>query len=208
MPIQLLFTDPVIFLAWILAIIYAITVHEFSHALTGHWLGDDTAEREGRLTLNPLAHMDWTGLALLVLVGFGWGKPVPFNPYQLRFKRLGPAMVGLAGPISNLLSVIIFAIVLKIFVVTQVLAPASVLFTFISFLIEVNVVLMIFNLIPIPPLDGSKLLYSFLGVKHLNIIAWLEQYGIWVLLALVFLGSPWLTPVFSLVTNFVYRLVL
>lgn len=208
MPIQLLFTSPSLFVAWILAIIYSITVHEFSHAFAGHLQGDTTAEDEGRLTLNPLAHLDWLGLALLVLVGFGWGKPVPFNPYQLKHRRLGPALVGFAGPIANLLSVIVFGILLKVLVVTQVVGADNLLFTFISFLIQINVVLMVFNLLPIPPLDGSKVLYAFLGIKHLNIIAWLERYGIWLLIILIFVGSPVLSRIFQSVVNLVYALVL
>ncbi len=208
MPIQLLFTSPQLFVAWILAIVYSITVHEFSHAFAAHVQGDDTAEQEGRLTLNPLAHLDWLGLALLVLVGFGWGRPVPFNPHQLKNRRLGPALVGFAGPIANLLSVLIFGILLKVLVTTQVLGADNLLFTFISFLIEINVVLMVFNLIPIPPLDGSKVLYAFLGIKHLNVIAWLERYGIWLLIILVFVGSPGLSRIFQSVVNLVYALVL
>lgn len=208
MPIQLLFTSPSLFAAWILAIVYSITVHEFSHAFAGRLQGDTTAEDEGRLTLNPLAHLDWLGFALLVLVGFGWGRPVPFNPHHLKNKRLGPALVGFAGPIANLLSVVIFGLLLKVLVMTQVLGADNLLFTFISFLIEINVVLMIFNLIPIPPLDGSKVLYAFLGIKHLNIIAWLERYGIWLLIILIFVGSPLLARVFQSVVNLVYALVL
>lgn len=207
MPIELLFTTPVLFFAWLVAIVYSITVHEFSHALVGHLQGDSTAEQEGRLTLNPLAHLDWMGFALLVLVGFGWGRPVPFNPYQLRFKRLGPALVGLAGPAANLLSVVVFALLLKLLVTTQILAPENVLFILITFLIEINVVLLIFNLIPVPPLDGSKLLYAFLGTRYIGLITWLERYGIWLLLALVFVGSPLLSRLFSAVTSLVYQLV-
>lgn len=208
MPIQLLFSSPKLFVAWLVAIVYAITVHEFSHAFAGHLQGDTTAEDEGRLTLNPLAHLDWLGFALMVLVGFGWGKPVPFNPHQLKYKRLGPALVGFAGPISNLLSVVIFGVLLKILVMTQILGAESLLFTLISFLIEINVVLMIFNLLPIPPLDGSKVLYAFLGIKHLNVIAWLERYGIWLLIILIFVGSPVLSRIFDSVINLVYTLVL
>lgn len=150
--------------------------------------------------------MDLMGLGLLVLVGFGWGKPVPFNPYNLKLKRWGPVVVGLAGPLANLLSVFLFALVLKAVLVTHAVTQDSAFFTFITFLIEINVVLMVFNLIPIPPLDGSKLLYSFLGVRHLSVIAWLEQYGIWLLLALILLGSPWLSLVFDWVIHLVYTM--
>ena len=147
MPIQYLFTSPVLFCAWLVAIIYVITVHEFSHALAGHWQGDNIAEDAGRLTLNPLAHINMMGLGLLILIGFGWGKPVPYNPYNLKAKHWGSALVGFAGPIANLLSVIVFALVLKVVFMTQVITQDSALFTFITFLIEINMVLMVFNLI-------------------------------------------------------------
>lgn len=208
MPIQLLFSSPSVFLAWAAAIVFAITVHEFSHALVGHLQGDPTPEQHGRLTLNPLAHIDWIGFGLLMLAGFGWGRPVPFNPYNLKFKRFGPALVGLAGPAMNLLMVVVFAIVLRLLAQSAVVPTDSLLFTFIVFLVEINVVLMVFNLIPIPPLDGSKLLYSFLGVRHLRVIAFLEQYGIWLLFGLVLLASPLLSAVFDAVLNLVYSIAL
>src|SRR3989339_1829095 len=103
-----LLQDPPLLIIVPLAIIIVISLHEFSHALMGYLLGDKTAEHEGRLTLNPLAHLDPFGTVMLLLVGFGWGKPVPFNPYNLKFQKWGPAWIALAGPLSNFLSAIFF----------------------------------------------------------------------------------------------------
>ena len=97
MGISTLFSDPITFILWLVAIVTALTVHEFSHALAGKLQGDPTAELEGRLNLNPLSHIDWLGLVMLVFVGFGWAKPTPFNPYNLKLKKWGSAIVALAG---------------------------------------------------------------------------------------------------------------
>ena len=106
MAINLLFTQPSLFFAWIIAVLVAVTVHEFSHALVATLLGDRTPGDHGRLTFDPRAHVDMLGLFMLVLVGFGWGKPVPFNRHNLRFPRWGSTLVALAGPFSNFLSII------------------------------------------------------------------------------------------------------
>jgi Zn-dependent protease len=98
-----LFSDPWLTVATLVAFLIALSVHEASHALAAFWLGDRTAYREKRLTLNPFSHIDWTGFLMLVTVGFGWGKPVPFNPYNLKWQRIGPALIAAAGPISNFL---------------------------------------------------------------------------------------------------------
>ena len=110
MILGLLFSQPVLFIAWIAAILVALSVHEFSHALAGTVLGDNTAKNMGRLTLNPLAHLDMIGTLMLLIVGFGWGKPVPFNPFNLKYPKWGPAIVALAGPFANLICVVIFVI--------------------------------------------------------------------------------------------------
>ncbi len=161
MPINLLFTNPIYFVAWVAAILIALTVHEFSHALASHLLGDQTAKRMGRLTLNPLAHLDPFGFMALVLVGFGWGKPVPYNPYNLRFPRWGSTIVAAAGPVSNILSVVVFGTVLKL--VAPNFPLGNMLTEFLMLLVVINLILCLFNLIPIPPLDGSKFLLSALA---------------------------------------------
>ncbi|OGY79643.1 MAG: hypothetical protein A3B74_02625 [Candidatus Kerfeldbacteria bacterium RIFCSPHIGHO2_02_FULL_42_14] len=209
MGLTYLFSEPSLFLIWILAVIFGITIHEFSHALAGHLQGDRTAEQAGRLTLNPLAHVDYLGLILLILVGFGWGKPVPFNPYALRNKRFGPALVGLAGPFANLIAVIIFAFALKLLWNQTELGQGNLLLRFILSLLQINLVLLLFNLIPIPPLDGSKLLYSFLPYSKNHIIEFLERYGAILLLVFIIVGGSLLQTVISFVYNFIIeRIVL
>ena len=108
MLISLLFSNPPVFIAAVVAILVALTFHEFSHALVSYLLGDQTAKRMGRLSLNPITHIDPVGFVALVTIGFGWGKPVPFNPYNLRYPKWGSAIVAAAGPVSNLLMIIVF----------------------------------------------------------------------------------------------------
>ncbi len=205
MLISLLFSEPALFFLWVLAVVYALSVHEFFHALVAHWLGDETAKEEGRLTLNPLAHIDWLGFFLLVTVGFGWGKPVPFNPFNLkRQQRRGPALIALGGPLSNFLSVLIFGLGLRALVYWSNLDVDNYLVIFLINLVQVNLILGIFNLIPIPPLDGSKILYSFFSYRQQNLILALEHYGPWILLALIVFGSSLLSVLF----NFCYQSVI
>ncbi|MFH0818922.1 MAG: site-2 protease family protein [Patescibacteria group bacterium] len=182
----------------------SISLHEFAHAYASYLEGDDTAQAMGRLTFNPLAHIDWMGLMLLMIIGFGWGKPVPFNQYNLKHKRFGPAIVSLAGPFSNLLMVIAVGLALKLIIMFGHLSGDNLLIVFLLSLIQINLILMIFNLIPIPPLDGSKVLYSFLSYQQRYIIIFLETYGIWILLAFMIFGSS----IFEFVFNFFYNLVL
>jgi Zn-dependent protease len=124
-------------------------------------LGDDTAKNAGRLTLNPLAHLDLTGTLLLLTIGFGWGKPVPYNPYNLRYQKWGPVLVGAAGPASNVLLALLSGIALKILLATGTSMDSTAIL-FLATLLSVNIMLFVFNLIPIPPLDGSKLLLAAL----------------------------------------------
>lgn len=186
-----LFSNPMVFVLWALAVIYAITTHEFSHVLMARLLGDDTGEKMGRLTLNPLVHIDALGFLLLIVAGFGWGNPAPFNPYNLRIKntKIGSALVAMAGPFSNLISVVIGIAIVRL--VFPSLGQDNLLIQFLGFLIMINLMLMIFNLIPIPPLDGSKMLFGILP----NNRVWqtreemLERHGPWILLALIMLDS-------------------
>lgn len=211
MPISLLAESPFGFVAWVAAIIIALTVHEFMHALASTWLGDPTAEREGRLSLNPMAHVDWLGFFALVLVGFGWGKPVPYNPYNLKYKKWGSAIVAIAGPASNLLMAILAALTLRLLGVYADLPPENLLIQFLFLLLGINVVLMCFNLIPIPPLDGSKLLFAILDSHKYDSLKYnLETRGPIILLTIIildnFLGVGILSGVFGFVMNLVYAL--
>jgi len=173
-------------------------VHEFAHALAAYRLGDSTAKLMGRLTLNPIAHFDPLGGILLAVsfigagFGFGWAKPTPVNPVNLAGGRRGEAMVAAAGPLSNLVLAAAVALPLRYIFANPELAeqiPQLVILTLLLF-VYINLVLMIFNLLPIPPLDGSKVLFAFLPPR----LAWqwrpiLEQYG-FILLLLIFFLPP------------------
>lgn len=195
-----LFSDPLLFFVGLAAIVFSITIHEFAHALTAHLQGDDTPEAGGRLTLNPLAHVDLFGLLFLLVAGFGWGRPVIFNPYNLRARRWGPVLVGIAGPFTNIAAFLVFGVFLRLATRPWGLTADNYLVVFLQVLMILNLSLAIFNLIPIPPLDGSKILWALLPLHLEPLRLWLERYGIWILLALVFLessGVPIFQPIFQ-----------
>lgn len=199
-------------LAWIAAIIIILTIHEFSHALAGTVLGDQTAKIMGRLTLNPLSHISWLGFFMLMLAGFGWGNPVPFNPYNLKYQRFGPAIVALAGPLANLIMAFISGFILRFLIVNQIIGIENLLAQFLNLLIVLNIVLMVFNLLPIPPLDGSKVLFSIIADrKYDNMRLMLEQRGPFILLLIIigdnFLDLNILGGLFKVVINFVYQVI-
>ncbi|MEK7189339.1 MAG: site-2 protease family protein [Patescibacteria group bacterium] len=204
MIISLLFSEPTLFFLWLLAIVYGITVHEFSHVLAAYAQGDDTGRLMGRLTLNPLAHIDPFGMLLLLVAGFGWGAPAPFNPHNLKYRRWGEVMVALAGPASNLLSIIIFMIAVN--VLGPALGPLNLLIQLFGFLILINIVLLAFNLIPIPPLDGSKLLFELLPDRFSRLKASLARNGPWILLMLVFADNFLGINIFGRVFDVFFRL--
>ncbi len=205
---DLLEVNPLFLIPWILTVIFAIGIHEFSHALSGYLQGDDTAQRQGRLTLNPLNHIDWLGFALLLFIGFGWGKPTPYNPYNLKYKKWGGALVAIAGPVSNILMMVVSIFVFKLLGFTNLnwMLSTNLLEVFLLFMVQLNIVLFVFNLIPIPPLDGSKVLYSILGPKRQNIIRTLEMQGPWLLLLLILFGQGILGRMISFVFLAVYQL--
>ena len=189
--LELLASEPLSFLKLIgvlaFSILVAITFHEFSHALIAHRLGDQTAERGGRVSLNPLAHLDPFGTLMLFLVGFGWGKPVPVNPYCLRHgPRSGMALVSLAGPASNLVVAVLFALPINLgllpwhsprFLPLAQMNITWVLADIIGFVIFYNILLAVFNLIPIAPLDGFKVALGVLPRELSLSLARLESYG-------------------------------
>lgn len=171
-------------LALVPAIMLALTVHEYAHGFVADRLGDHTARYAGRLTLNPIAHVDWLGLLLLFIAGFGWAKPVPVNPYNLRGNvKQGLLLVSLAGPTANLVLALAASVLLGLIDYMQSGFGLLLLYQ----LIYINVVLAVFNLIPIPPLDGSKILAGLLPGRQEWLIA-LEQYGVLVLLILMVTG--------------------
>ena len=173
------------FLIFIAALIVAVTFHEFAHAFVALRLGDATAKMLGRVSLNPIRHLDLFGSLAFLFVGFGWGKPVPINPYNMRgvSPMVGAAISALAGPASNVLLAFLVTLPFRF----GVFAPGWIdpyTAEFIRRLIDVNILLAAFNFLPIPPLDGFSLARLVLPRE---ISAWLEQYGMFILIALVFL---------------------
>lgn len=155
--LELLFSNPFAFILVFGGIIIAIGLHEAAHSYMADYLGDPTPRSLGRLTLNPLAHLDPLGTLTILITGFfGWGKPAPFDPYNLKDPKRDTALIALAGPVSNLLIAFIFAILLRLVI-------PDFLFNIVTFFIRLNVGLAIFNLIPVPPLDGSKIVGLFLS---------------------------------------------
>ena len=183
--------DPPTVISRIIVLLIAFTFHEFAHAWTANAFGDDTPRLYGRLTLNPIAHLDLMGTILLIVAGFGWAKPVPINPYALQRRSPAAVMwVSLAGPASNFLMAIVAAIPIRLGVVslatsTGILPTAGdLLFEFIL----INLTLMLFNLIPISPLDGEKILEYFLPPNMARTWETIRPYGPLILIVVVFLG--------------------
>jgi Zn-dependent protease len=207
-PLFWLRDDPQLFAAFVVAVIVGITFHEFSHAAVASLQGDQTASSQGRLTLNPLSHLDPLGSIALIVAGFGWGRPVPVTPSRLRNRRFGHVLVGLAGPAANFVLALVSVVALRI-----AYPPADLTFDvnftlrLLDTLVAVNVILGVFNLLPIPPLDGSTLLSILLPPSRQNIVRFLEQYGIFLLLAMLILAPNLLTPIFRSITEAIYGLV-
>ena len=190
-------------------VIYAITVHEVAHGLIAKGFGDMTASSQGRLTLNPIAHIDMLGTvilpALLIYLGglvFGWAKPVPVNPYNFKNRNRAMFFVAIAGPLANLIMAIIWSTLFMIFFAFSMENLLSVRFTELFTLmctygVFINLLLMFFNLLPIPPLDGGRVLRSAMSDKNGLLIDQIEPYGIFVVFGLLFLGV--LDPMFSVV---------
>lgn len=187
-----------IYLAILLpSILVSITLHEAMHAYVSHWLGDDTAFHEGRLTLNPIAHIDpLTTIALplfLAIVGlppFGAAKPVPFNPFKIKWGEWGEALVGIAGPLTNLALAIVAGLVLRFADLTGMLENVFLVFA------TVNLAFFIFNLIPFPPLDGSRVLYAIAPDAIRSVMRMIEATGFMGILIFMFLIFPLIRPVF------------
>ena len=199
---------------YILILIMSVVIHEVAHGYSAYLLGDDTARLSGRLTLNPLRHLDPFGSVILPLLlllsnaGFviGWARPVPYNPMNLRKGNIGNMVVSISGIIANLLVAIIFGLLMRF---APMLGLSNVAFYKISSMIVLtNLVLALFNIIPIPPLDGSKVLFSFLSAKYRFIENFLEKWGIFLLLFfIVFLWSK-VAPIIYITFSFITGLPL
>lgn len=195
-------------------LVLSVVIHEVSHGYAAYAMGDPTAKNAGRLTMNPIKHLDMMGSfivpLLLVIFGssfiFGWAKPVPYNPYNLKNQKWGPGIVAAAGPLSNFLMAGVFGLAsiflpladfIKISVVSDTITNFNLqsgnyviaLYSFFVMIAWINIFLGIFNLVPIPPLDGSKVLFSFLPYRWLNVQMFLEKYGFFVLVIFIFFFS-------------------
>lgn len=168
-----------------LALLLSIGFHEFSHVLAAYLQGDMTGKLMGRLTLNPLKHLDPLGTLMIFIARIGWGKPAPFNPYNLRYRRWGPSLVALAGPVSNIILVALSGYALLI--IAPRLPGTNLLIIFLQAFVVVNAALAIFNLLPVSPLDGSHLVSSIAGPQH-PVTIFLNRYGPFLLLAVIISG--------------------
>jgi len=198
------------FLFAIAVLIMSIVIHEVSHGYSAYMLGDPTAKYAGRLTLNPLRHLDFFGSFLVpmmtYLVGgfiFGWAKPVPYNPHNLKNQKWGPAIVGAAGPAANFSMVLFFGLLIRLGIQFSFITPAFLQIA--SLIVFINLLLGCFNLIPIPPLDGSKMLFAILPYQWQHVQEFLERYGFFLLIFFIMflwrLVLPIILILFKLVTG-------
>ena len=193
----------------IIVLIMSVVVHEVSHGYAAYWLGDPTAKYAGRLNFNPVNHLDLWGSFIVPIMMmfftsgafiFGWAKPVPFNPYNLKNQRYGPAIVGLAGPLSNLIMAVVAGMLIKTALVFGVVD--GIVLQILAITVFINVLLMVFNMFPIPPLDGSKLLFAIIPISEHTKMT-LERYGfVFLLVFMMFFGE-----IFGLVVDNVLMLL-
>jgi len=191
----------------VIVLIFSAVIHEYMHGWMADRLGDSTAKDAGRLTMNPIVHLDVFGSLLLpfllVITGspfvFGWAKPVPFNPYNLKDQKYGIAKVAIAGPAANLITALFFGFVLRF----APLGGNVMLITLLAIIVQINLLLMIFNLVPIPPLDGSKVFMTFLPAEARNSYMKLERYGMILVMFFIIFAFNLIIPII----NFLFRLI-
>ncbi len=200
----------------IIVLIFSVTIHEVAHGAVANSLGDNTAKEAGRLTLNPLKHLDPLGSVFLPLmliflmkitggkgIVFGWAKPVPINPYNFRDKKYGSAKVALAGPAANFAIALIFGLGIRFLSNSFAFSQFSSLFLCFTFIVYINLLLAVFNLLPIPPLDGSHILFAFLPHSADRFKIFLSQYGFFILIFVIFFLFPYL----AVFINWIFRLI-
>ncbi|MCB4791569.1 MAG: site-2 protease family protein [Elusimicrobia bacterium] len=198
---SLLASNPVMFFLLVFLLLYSVIFHEIAHGWAAYLFGDDTAYRHGRLTLNPASHLDPIGTLMLFVAGFGWAKPVPVNYESFSNTRMGLFVVALAGCATNILLAIIAIFLLQF----DFVASNPVLAAALPILSKINIILGAFNLIPIPPLDGSKIVMSLLPEDAQENLSALEPYGFFILIFLLFTGM--LNPVIIFMQDMIYSLI-
>lgn len=208
--LDLLIQSPLIFIIIVILLILAVTIHEFSHAKAADHLGDPTPRLAGRLTLNPVAHLDPLGSLLFVIAGFGWGKPVPFDPFNLKNPKKDAALISFAGPFSNVVMAIATSLILRIIYNLPFFFLGSFLENILILFIRFNVLLAVFNLIPVHPLDGFKVVAGLLPKKYYHDWLDLQRYGMIFLLFLIlpFFGSSPIIAIINPITNLLLSFLL
>jgi Zn-dependent protease len=188
--LSLIQANPIVALAFVAGLVSAITIHEFAHAFVAYRLGDPTAKLAGRLTLNPKSHLDPLGTVALLLIGIGWGKPTPFDPFNLRNIKRDSALISVAGAVSNFILAVLLSIPYLIAYLTSNLTPAFVSFYEpFTIIVWINIILGVFNLIPVAPLDGFKVLAGLLPRQWYEDFMQTERFGIFILIFLLFTGA-------------------
>ncbi|MBU0529006.1 site-2 protease family protein [bacterium] len=193
--------DPAVQVILIPVIIFALSFHEFSHGWVASRFGDQTARYAGRLTLNPMAHLDMFGSLALYFMGFGWAKPVPVNPRNLHNPKRDMMWISLAGPVSNLILAFISGVLLSILLRLGIIGSQSPLIMVLIMSLQINLVLAIFNFIPIPPLDGSRILEGLIPYKYHTELAKFEYYGPRVLFGLILISMFTRFNIFSVIIS-------
>lgn len=192
------------------SILLALTIHEYAHGFIAYKLGDPTAKEAGRLTFNPLAHLDLMGTIAIILIHVGWAKPVPVNPYYFRNPKRDMIWVSVAGPASNILLAFIFGFLFQLLHFYGLLMQHPVLYIMISSSVFINLILAIFNLVPIPPLDGSKIVGGLIPLQYQRLWEAFERKGMFILLGLIMIGFMLRISIFRPIfwmANFVFLII-